>query len=67
MRSTVATLTAERQAARADVEPERIHGEQRVKDLHDTYSRQIEQLRAELTQAREAKTKERRPRAAGEQ
>jgi colicin import membrane protein len=61
MRSTVATLTAEREAARADVERERIHGEQRVKDLHDTYSRQIDQLRAELTQAREAKTKERRP------
>jgi chromosome segregation ATPase len=52
MRSTVATLTAEREAARADVERERIHGEQRVQDLHDTYSRQIEQLRAELTQAK---------------
>ena len=56
MRSTVATLTAEREAGRADVERERIHGEQRVKDLHETYSRQIDQLRAELTQAREAKT-----------
>jgi colicin import membrane protein len=67
IRSTVATLTAERVAAGADVERERIHGEQRVKDLHDTYSRQIDQLRAELTQAREAKTKERRPRAGGEQ
>lgn len=67
MRSTVATLTAEREAARADVERERVHGEQRVKDLHDTYSRQIDQLRAELTQAREAKTRERRQRAAGEQ
>lgn len=67
MRSTVATLTAEREAARADVERERIHGEQRVKDLHDTYSRQIDQLRAELNQAREAKSKERRPRAGGEQ
>ena len=67
MRSTVATLTAEREAARADVERERSHGEQRVKDLHDTYSRQIDQLRAELTQARETKTKERRPRPGGEQ
>jgi colicin import membrane protein len=67
MRSTVATLTAEREAARADIERERIHGEQRVKDLHDTYSRQIDQLRAELTQAREAKARERRPRAGGEQ
>jgi colicin import membrane protein len=67
MRSTVATLTAEREAARADVERERAHGEQRVKDLHETYSRQIDQLRAELSQAREAKTKERRPRAQEEQ
>jgi colicin import membrane protein len=67
MRSTVATLTAEREAAKADIERERIHGEQRVKDLHDTYSRQIDQLRAELNQAREAKTKERRQRAGGEQ
>lgn len=67
MRSTVATLTAEREAARADVDRERIHGDQRVKDLHETYSRQIDQLRAELTQAREAKTRERRPRTGGEQ
>ncbi len=67
VRSTVATLTAEREAARADIERERVHGEQRVKDLHDTYGRQIEQLRAELTQAREAEPKERRPRDGGEQ
>ena len=63
----MATLTAEREAARADVERERAHGEQRVKDLHETYSRQIDQLRAELSQAREAKTKERRPRTQEEQ
>jgi colicin import membrane protein len=63
----VATLTAEREAARADVERERAHGEQRVKDLHETYSRQIDQLRAELSQAREAKTKESRSQAHEEQ
>jgi colicin import membrane protein len=58
MRSNVAALTAEREAARADVERERVHGEQRVKDLHETYRGQIDQLRAELGQAREAKAKE---------
>jgi colicin import membrane protein len=62
MRSTAATLTAERDAARADVERERSHGEQRVKDLHDTYKGQITQLRDELTQARTAGTKQPRPR-----
>ncbi len=62
MRSTAATLTAERDAARADVERERSHGEQRVKDLHETYKGQITQLRDEVTQARAAETKQRRPR-----
>ena len=60
LRGDLATLTAEREAARASVELERAHGEQRVKDLHDTYGRQIDQLRSELTQAREASGKERR-------
>lgn len=69
LRGNLATLTAEREAARANVELERAHGEQRVKDLHDAYGRQIDQLRHELTQARETPTKERRtsrPRTAGE-
>jgi colicin import membrane protein len=60
LRGTVATLTAEREAARADVERERVHGEQRVKDLHDTYGRQVEQLREELAQTRQPATRERR-------
>lgn len=60
LRGTLATLTAEREAARANVELERAHGEQRVKDLHDTYGRQIEQLRHEIAQARETPTTERR-------
>jgi chromosome segregation ATPase len=60
LRGTLATLTAEREAARANVELERAHGEQRVKDLHDTYGRQIDQLRHEVAQARQASTKERR-------
>jgi colicin import membrane protein len=69
LRGALATLTAEREAARADIERERVYGDQRVKDLHDTYRRQIDQLRDELTQARETPTKERRtsrPRTAGE-
>jgi len=68
MRSTVATLTAEREAARADVERERQHGDQRVKDLHETYNGQVSQLRDELTQARAAEAEQRRatrPRAEG--
>ncbi|MEE2570779.1 hypothetical protein V1638_15445 [Pseudarthrobacter sp. J64] len=60
LRGNLATLTAEREAARANVELERSHGEQRIKDLHDTYGRQIDQLRHELNQARETPTKERR-------
>jgi chromosome segregation ATPase len=69
LRGSVATLTAERDAARNNVELERSHGEQRVKDLHDTYDRQIDQLRTEVAQARETQTRERRPsrpRPAGE-
>lgn len=53
LRGNLAVLTAERDAARANVELERSHGEQRVNDLHDTYGRQIEQLRNELAQRRE--------------
>ncbi len=59
LRSNVATLTAEREAARADIERERVHGEQRVKDLHDTYGRQVEQLRDELAQTRQLAARER--------
>jgi colicin import membrane protein len=68
LRGNLATLTAEREAARANVEVERAHGEQRVKDLHDTYGRQIDQLRHELAQARETPEERRtsRPRTAGE-
>jgi colicin import membrane protein len=61
LRGNLATLIAEREAAKANVELERAHGEQRVKDLHDTYGRQIDQLRHELTQARETAAKEPRP------
>ena len=60
MRSTMATLTAEREAARADVERERAHGDQRVKDIHETYGRQIDQLREEIALARRETTPERR-------
>lgn len=59
MRSRVAALTAERDAAKTDVDREREHGEQRVKDLRETYGRQIDQLRDELAQARETPARER--------
>jgi predicted nucleic acid-binding Zn-ribbon protein len=52
LRGTVAGVTAERDAARSDVDRERTHGEQRVTDLRETYERQVDQLRAELTQVR---------------
>lgn len=58
LRSRVATVAAERDAARADVDREREHGEQRVKDLHETYVRQIDQLRDDLAQAREKPAQE---------
>ena len=53
-RGNLVALTAEREAARANVELGRAHGEQRVKDLHDTYTRQIDQLRHEIAQVRAA-------------
>ncbi len=46
IREASATLAAERDAARSDVDRERQHGDQRVQDLHDTYSRQLADLRA---------------------
>jgi colicin import membrane protein len=49
LREAVATLTAERDAARAEVDRERAHGEQRVRDLHDTYGRQLADLRTSTT------------------
>lgn len=49
LRATIATLTAQRDAARADAARESTHGEQRVQDLHATYSRQIADLRAAST------------------
>jgi colicin import membrane protein len=67
LRGNVATLTAEREAARADIERERAHGEQRVQDLHNTYGRQVDQLREELSQTRQTNAQEvRRVRSAGE-
>lgn len=50
---SVASLTVERDAARADIERERIHGEQRVEDLRTTYDRQIDQLREDLARDRQ--------------
>lgn len=52
LRSTLATITAERDAANVDVGRERAHADQRIQDLRTTYDRQIDQLRDELSQAR---------------
>ena len=46
-------MTAERDAARADVDRERPHGDQRVGDLRASHEQQVSQLREELTQVRE--------------
>ncbi|HEX6514922.1 MAG TPA: hypothetical protein VF049_05080 [Nocardioidaceae bacterium] len=43
----LATATAEREAARADVEQAQTYGEQRVADLRASYDQQVEQLRSE--------------------
>ena len=53
LRGSLAGMTAERDAARADIERERVHGDQRVADLRTTYERQQSQLQDQLAQARE--------------
>lgn len=65
LRGSVATLTAERDAARADTARERAHGDQRVEDLRTTYERQTDQLHAEAAQARAAATATRPARRGG--
>ncbi|XKH55214.1 hypothetical protein LG284_16375 (plasmid) [Citricoccus nitrophenolicus] len=50
LRGTIATLTAERDAARSEAERERAYGEQRVQDLRTTYDSQLERMREELAQ-----------------
>lgn len=53
LRGTVATVGVERDAARADADRERVHGDQRVADLRTSQDQQYEQLRAELVEARQ--------------
>ena len=53
LRGTVATVTVERDASRADAERERAHGDQRVADLRTSQDQQLEQIRIELTEARQ--------------
>lgn len=51
-RSALAVATAERDAARQDVQREQAHAEQRVVDLRGAYDAQLAQLRDELSQVR---------------
>ena len=53
LRSHVATVTVERDAARTDVERETAHGDQRVADLRLAQDQQLTQLRTELAEARQ--------------
>lgn len=53
LRGTVATVTVERDASRADAEREREHGAQRVADLRTSQDQQLEQIRTELIEARQ--------------
>ncbi|WP_174775496.1 hypothetical protein [Cryobacterium frigoriphilum] len=53
LRSHVATVTVERDAARADAERETAHGDQRVADLRLAQGQQLTQLRTELAEARQ--------------
>ncbi len=46
-REAVATLTAERDAARAEVDRERAHADQRVADLHASYATRLADQRVE--------------------
>ena len=46
LREGLAATTAERDAARQEIERERAHGDQRVTDLQQTYERQLGDLRA---------------------
>jgi len=62
LRGSVAAVTAERDAARDDIERERTHGDQRVSDLRTSYEQQLERVRGELDQLR-AEVREQRSRA----
>lgn len=62
LRESLATITAERDAARAEVERERAHGDQRVSDLHETYTRQIADLRGHAADTNEPPPQARRAR-----
>jgi len=62
LRGDVATAAAQRDAARADVEREKDHGDQRVGDQRANHEQQVGQLREELTQVR-AEAREQRSRA----
>lgn len=53
LRRNLATVTVEREAARADAAREMAHGDQRVADLRISHDQQLGQLRADLTEARQ--------------
>ena len=62
LRGHIATVTTERDGARAEVEREQLHADQRVTDLRTSHEQQISQLREELTQLR-TELREQRSRA----
>ena len=53
LQSTVATVTAERGAARADADRERRHAEVRVADLRTAHEQQLQQLKERPRPARQ--------------
>lgn len=53
LRGNIATAIVEREAARAEVQRELTHGEQRVSDLRTTQEQQLTQLRDELAGLRQ--------------
>ena len=53
LHGVVAGLTAERDAARAEAQRERVHADQRVADLQVTFESQLSQRQAEINQARD--------------
>lgn len=62
LRGKLATAIAERDAARANIERERTHGDQRINDLHTTQDPQLAHLRDQAAELRQ-EVREQRGRA----
>lgn len=59
LRRNLATAIVERDAARASVERERTHGDQRISDLRTTENQHITQLRDEAADLRQELSEQR--------